>query len=74
MNPIPNWFIEQFGTIGILYLKIPFLILLGYAIYFRWGELSEKFRKRVEPLLYACVGVYSFVVVWSVGIYLMTTS
>ena len=74
MNPIPNWFIEQFGTIGILYLKIPFIVALGYAIYFQWDELSPGFRKLAEPALYICVGVYTLVVAWSTWIYLLATT
>lgn len=72
MNPLPNWFIQQFGAIGILYLKVPLLIALGYAIYFRWGDISEGFRKVVEPLMYITVGVYCVVILWSAWLYLST--
>jgi hypothetical protein len=74
MNPIPLWFIDQFGIVGILYLKIPFLLALGYAIYFKWGQLSPGFLKFAEPMVYLCVIVYSIVVAWSVGIYLYMMS
>jgi hypothetical protein len=74
MNPLQNWFIEQFGTIGILYLKVPLLLILGYAVYFRWHELSEGVCKFAELLMYTSVGLYCIVVTWSVGIYLYATA
>ena len=74
VNVLVNWFIVQFGTIGILYFKAPFLLILGYAIYFKWDVLSEGFRNFAEPMVAICVCLYTVLVAWSVGIYLLNAS
>lgn len=68
-NPLVLWFIEQFGYIGILYAKIPFLAVMGYVIYFGWNQLSPTFAKFAEYGIWSAVAIYITVNLWSLGIY-----
>ena len=68
-NPIVNWFIEQYGIFGIVLFKAPFLLILGYAIYFTWDKLSATFLKIVEPGICAIVGMYIILNLYSLGLY-----
>ena len=68
-NPIMRWFIDQYGIYGILVFKLPFLMILGYSIYFLWDKLSVPFAKVAEWSICGVVGIYILLNLYSLGLY-----
>lgn len=69
-NPLQSWFVSTFDTYGILVLKAPFLLVLGYSIYFLWDKLSDSFARYAEWGVYASAVVYLVLNLYSLGLYL----
>ncbi len=69
VNPLQAWFIDTFGNMGILVFKAPFLLILGYSVYFMWDKLSESFAKLAEGAIWGVVGIYILLNLYSLGLY-----
>ena len=58
-NPIQLYMIDTFGNIGMLYLKMPLLVILGIILY------HTAITRRIINALAAANVIYALVIIWS---------
>lgn len=68
-NPYVAWYIEQFGHIGIIYAKVPFIIILGVIIYGFWNRIRPMVQESAHSVLLLVVGAFIILNLYSLGLY-----
>jgi len=68
-NPYVAWFIEQFGHIGIIYAKAPFLLILGIIIYGFWDHIRPSVQESMHNIILLVVGAFILLNLYSLGLY-----
>lgn len=68
-NPVVNAFITSFDHVGMVYIKGPFLLILGITLYFFWDRLSNKFRQSMLNILMLLNVAFIALNSYSFGIY-----
>lgn len=62
-NPIQQNIINEYGSIGILYLKAPFLFALG-VILLAWNRYTRETQRTLEIGMFVCTTIYCLLAVW----------
>ena len=62
-NPLQNMMIQEFGTIGIMYFKTPFLFALAILLML-WDKYTRETQRSLEIGMFVCTAIYCFLAVW----------
>ena len=62
-NPLQNMMIQEYGTIGIMYFKTPFLVMLA-GFLMMWDKFQVEAQRSLEIGLFVCTVIYCFLAVW----------
>lgn len=69
LNPGVAWFIETFGHVGIIYAKVPCIVILGVIIYGFWNRIRPVAQEVLHNILLFVIGVFICLNLYSLGLY-----
>ena len=69
-NPYVQYYIDMFGSVGILIAKSIPLLILGYIVFLRWHLVRPEIQFTVELSLLASKYAYGAVILYSISVLL----
>ena len=70
INPLIKMSIESVGNLGILYFKIPSLLMLGIIVYFFWHQIRPKLQIIYQNIIFITACGYMIMNLYSLGLYI----